>query len=270
MDWKPRFYWALLALLTALIGWRLTRLITHVNHGATSLVTILYDEQSPIQLRLTNVDVAVLERARFQVPRVVVSGSSETVFVVTARTRVITILDVKPQEASCSFTDRAFRSGSMPYLIDTLTSGAVKPLPITMTQQHGTLITIPRSLHVALTHVTEAQGAIRCVLRRPLAAAPTFTGRSLTIQARNGSAGVVVLDVSALEDIDNVRFSGGIANAFLGDRTRILGPNNDVVSVEWDDVSAEEQRDIVLVTIGALAAIAAAMVIEALRPFIER
>lgn len=158
----------------------------------------------------------------------------------------------------------------MPYLIDTLTSGAVKPLPVSTTKQDGTLITIPNSLHVALTRRTSGQGAIRCQTSRPLAAAPTFTDRSLTIQAQNGSAGVVVLDVSALEDIDNVRFSGGIANAFLGDRTRILGPNNDVVSVEWNDVSAEEQRDIVLVTIGALAAIAAAMIIESVRPFIER
>jgi hypothetical protein len=42
------------------------------------------------------------------------------------------------------------------------------------------------------------------------------------------------------------------------------------MSVEWTDVAALERRDIILVLIGAISAIAAAMAIEAIRPVVER
>jgi hypothetical protein len=86
----------------------------------------------------------------------------------------------------------------------------------------------------------------------------------------DGLTGLFLLDISALEDIDNLRFSGGIYFPLAGERTRLLESTDNVVSVEWVDVSASEKRDIVLVTVGALAAIGAAMAIEAIRPFIER
>ncbi len=100
--------------------------------------------------------------------------------------------------------------------------------------------------------------------------APTFTERAITVRAQTGLGGAVFLDVSALEDVDDLRFSGGLQAPLGGDRTRILYAGDDIVSAEWVDVAAQEQRDIVLVIIGALSAIAAATVIEAVRPVVER
>jgi hypothetical protein len=99
---------------------------------------------------------------------------------------------------------------------------------------------------------------------------PTFTERAVTVRANTGSGGAVVLDVSALQDVDDLRFSGGLQAPLGGDRTRLLYGGDDIVSAEWVDVAAQEQRDIILVIIGALSAIAAAMAIEAIRPAVER
>jgi len=132
------------------------------------------------------------------------------------------------------------------------------------------LIVVPDELRHSLASLPDGRGLIRCKTSRTLAASPTFSERAMTVRASNGLLGSVILDISALEDITNLRFSGGVEVPFAGERTRLLTGDQNVVAVDWVDASAQEERDIILVIIGALAAIGAAMAIEAIRPFIER
>ena len=271
MNWKPRAYWAFLALATAVLAWRLTVLITHVDRSATSTIEVLYDglpqplpRQSPGDLTLSGV-----QEERFRIPGLVISSTEHAVLIVSPQTRSFTFANISPNEVSCAFSDRVFVASPPALLVEEARKEQLHPVPVSLTAAGGTGIVVPQPLHAALVRAHGAQGTIECASSRQLAGSPTFTERSLTAHV-NGLKGPFLFDVSALEDIDNLRFSGGVAFPLAGDRTRFLGPNDNLVSVEWVEVSAAERRDIVLVIVGALAAIAAAMAIEAIRPFIER
>jgi hypothetical protein len=133
----------------------------------------------------------------------------------------------------------------------------------------GIVIPIPAAMRQTRTGIARARAAIACTFSRPQSTATTFTERSVTVQADTNPPGAVLLDISALESIDDLRFSGGAQVPFGGDRARLAYGDDNIVSAEWSDVLAQEQRDIVLVIVGALSAIAAAMVIEAIRPTIQ-
>jgi hypothetical protein len=268
IDWKPNFSWAVLALLTAVVAWRLTHIITHVDPSAMSTVTLSVDEQPPLSLT-TRSSLATLQQARFQIPALVITGYKEALLVVTAPMRSLAVDKRNVANVSCGVSDHVFERASLTFLADAAKEESFKPLPVSPDAVHGTSVPVPSSLRAALAKVPKAQGVIRCVFSAPLAAAPTYTDRSLTLRLRN-TAGAVILDVSGLEDIDDARFSGGVTVPFAGDRVRLLDGSENIVSVDWVDVAASERRDIVLVLIGALAAIGAAMAIEAIRPLIER
>lgn len=189
-------------------------------------------------------------------------------FLVTPTMRSIAIQGVDPGSISCgSLSDE--REGPAAFLVDPVRTVALTPIAIESVRGKVT-IPIPNRIHQALARRPEIRAGIVCKVARPLAMAPTFTERAVTVRAETGPGGAVLLDVSALEDVDDLRFSGGVQTPLGGDRTRLLYDGDDVVSAEWVDVTAEEQRDIVLVIIGALSAIAAATAIEAIRPAVER
>jgi hypothetical protein len=202
------------------------------------------------------------------VPRVVIVTYNEALLLVTPATFSVRVDGVNPKNVSCGYSDRIVASASAAYLSETIRQAPLKPIAIPLSTASQTFIRVPEALHAALAH-ERGQGIIACRIARPLPAAPTFTDRAMTVRALNGPTGAVFLDVSALDDIDNLRFSGGLQLPFAGERTRLLDSSDSVVSAEWANVTAQEQRDIVLVLVGALAAIAAAMAIEAIRPLVE-
>jgi hypothetical protein len=51
--------------------------------------------------------------------------------------------------------------------------------------------------------------------------------------------------------------------------TRVFAPG-EIVEVRWESLASESRRDIYIVIIGALVALGAAMVLESIRPFVER
>ena len=214
-------------------------------------------------------DLAGLRQRRFQLPRIIMTGNREALIAITRTTHNIALSDLPVKNLTCGYDLHTFTSASLATLVEAAKQDTFEPLALSAAGASGTLIDVPIAFQAALRRTSTGQGIIRCRFVRELAGAPTFTDRSLTIHGRNGS-GLLLFDVSALENIDNVRFSGGIALPPLGERTRLLDPDDSVVSVEWVDVTAAERRDVILVTIGALAAIAAAMAIEAIRPFIDR
>jgi hypothetical protein len=269
MNWKPRIYWALLAAVTALVGWRLTLLITHVDRGVHSTLTVVYEERPVRHLTLTGITLSDLERERFRVPGIVIDGPSNALLIVTPESRSFTVTNLSPKEFSCGSSNRVYKGASPAFLVEAIRHESVKPDLVASAANGGSVIVVPSALHAALSHVEGGEGLISCAATRQLAAEPTFTDRELTVQAQ-GLSGLFMLDVSALEDINNLRFSGGVAFPFAGERTRFLDRVDNIVSIEWDEVLAEERRDIILVVVGALAAIAAAMAIEAIRPFVER
>jgi len=269
--WKSRLSWGGFALLVALLALWLTLLITHVDHGAHANLAIVFDEQHPLRVDLTRVKIGVLERARFAVPAVIFADVRRSVLLVTPSTSAVTIANVRPASMACNFVARPVRGTALEAAAEEAPSGAERPVALAPAGDSGTSIAVPPALHAAIAGVPGARGAIGCTLAGgPVAASPTFTERSITLHVRNLRGGYAIVDVSALEGIDNLRFSGGVTMPFAGDRTRLLDPTDDIVSIEWVDVAAAERRDVILVTIGALAAIAAAMAIEAIRPFVER
>jgi hypothetical protein len=268
MSWRPHILWLGLAIVVTLIAWQLTRWITHVDHGPRAAITILFDEQPPFQFERLSVSLGALALETYRVPEAILTDQGNALLLFTAATRSITIQGVDPNDVSCSSLNE-LQIGSTVFLVE---AGNAKELtPITIHKNTpDVFIPIPSQLHAALAHNQGYRGGINCTFLRPLASAPTFTERALTLHAQGGRGGAVLLNVSALEGIDDLRFSGGFQTPLGGERTRLLDSTNDVVSAEWTDVQAQEQRDIVLVTIGALSAIAAAMAIEAIRPFVER
>jgi hypothetical protein len=268
VDWKPRIVWGALAVLVGLGAWQLTRWITYVNRDARATITIAFDERPPLQLDRALLNAGAFQQDRFRVPRVVIISYAEALFLVTPASFSVRIDGVNPKNVSCGFSDRIATSASAAYLSETIRQAPLTPIEIPQSSASQTLILVPSALHAALAH-ERGQGIIACRVARPLPAAPTFTDRSITVHALDGPTGAVFFDVSALEDIDNLRFSGGLQVPFAGERTRLLDSSDSIVTAEWANVTAQEQRDIVLVLVGALAAIAAAMAIEAIRPLVE-
>lgn len=267
MIWQ-RNLWLLLALAVAVTAWQLTRWITHVDHGPSPVLTIDFDERPPFQFERLPHGVTALQRERHQFAEAAMTSQAHLLFLVTPTMRSITVGGVDPASVSC---------GSLPYepggaaafLVDADRNAALTPIEVQ--SRHGNVfLPIPDRIHAALARTPDRRAGIVCKLAHPLATAPTFTERAITVRAKTGTGGAVLIDVSALEDVGDLRFSGGLQSPLGGDRTRLLYAGDDIVSAEWSDVTAQEQRDIVLVVIGALSAIAAALAIETLRPLVER
>ena len=268
MNWKPRVYWAFFALVIAGVGWRLTSLITHVDQNAHSVLDVTYVGE-PAHLKVGNLTLYGMQQERYEIPGVVIDGMQHAVLIVTPGTRSFVLANIDAKNISCASSDQIFRHAPPVAMIEKSERQQQKIVPISDTPGGGSLIVVPQSLHVALVQARIAQGAIECETSRQIAASPTFTDRSLTFHVR-GLSGPFFVDVSALEDVDDLRFSGGVAVPLAGETARFLNAQNNLIALEWVDVSAAEERDIVLVVVGALAAISAAMAIEAIRPFIER
>jgi hypothetical protein len=263
-----RNLWLLLALVVALAAWQLTRWITHVDHSPRPVLSIVFDERPPFQFERLPLGVAAVQKKRYRFAEAALTSEAHMLFFVTPTMRSIAVEGVDPNSISCgSLPDES--GGAAAFLVDPEKAVALSPIPI----QNGraeVVIPIPNRIRDALVRTPASRAGIVCEVAHPLAIAPTFTERAVTVRAKTGPGGAVILDVSALEDVDDLRFSGGLQTPLGGDRTRLLYSGDDTVSAEWVDVTAQEQRDIVLVIIGALSAIAAATVIEAVRPAVER
>jgi len=267
MFWQ-RNLWLLLALAVALTAWQLTRWITHVDHRPRPVVTIAFDERPPFQYERLTLGLKALRTQRQRFAEVALTSQAHILFLITPTMRSIAVGGVDPGSVSCgSLPDE--RGASAAFLVGAEEAAALTPIPI-QTSHDKVFIPIPNRIRAALARAPDGRVGIVCKLARPLAMAPTFTERAITIRAQTGAGGAVLVDVSALEDVDDLRFSGGLQAPLEGDRTRVLYSGDDIVSAEWVDVTAQEQRDIVLVLIGALSAIAAATAIEAIRPAVER
>lgn len=258
----------LLALVVAVIAWQLTRWITHVNHSQRPVVSIIFDERPSVEFERLPLDATGLQRERYRFAEAALTSQAHVLFLITPTTRSIALGGVDLRTISCSALPDQ-RGESAAFLVDAESTAVLAPVPIQISRDR-VFIPVPNRMREDLAQAPGRRGGIICQLAHPLATAPTFTERAVTVRARTSAGGAVVLDVSALEDVDDLRFSGGIQSLLGGDRTRILYGGDDIVSAEWVDVTAQEQRDIVLVLIGALSAIAASTVIEAVRPFVER
>ena len=258
--------WLVLGILVGLSAWGLTIWITHVNHGEKPVVTVVFDEEPPFVLNADALDFGALARDRHRIPEAVLTSPARVLFLVTAATRSIRLLGIHPDSISCGLFPGLV--GSAAFWVSDAPDAALPPVQ-TVATGSDTLIPVPPSLARLLALTSGVKGGIACRFHRRVAMAPTFTERAVTIRAETKSSGAVLVNVSALEDIDDLRFSGGLQLPFGGDRSRLLYGENNVVSAEWTDVTAQEQRDIILVLIGALSAIAAATIIEALRPLVE-
>lgn len=263
-----RNLWLALGVVIGLIAWALTLWITHVNHNAGPIVSIAFDERPSFQFDRIPMSFSALQRDQRHFPEVALTGKEKILFFVTPATRSIAISGANANDFSCGSFDDAGESEAA-LLAGAGRSYALTPIPVQANGEQA-IVAIPGRLRVALARTPGTRGAIACTLRRQLASAPTFTERAITVHETTGPGGAVLLDVSALDDIDDLRFSGGLQAPLGGDRTRLLFGGNNVVSAEWVDVTAAERRDIVLVLVGALSAIAAATIIEGIRPLVER
>lgn len=263
---RERNLWLLLGGLIALTAWQLTRTITHVDHGPRPVVTVAFDERPPQRFEGFGGSFVALQRERERFPVLALIGRAKVVFLVTPATRSIAIRGLNAGELAC-FLDES-QSAPTALLLGAQSSDRLTPLAVA-TASGRAVVPVPERLRRALARSLDAKGAIVCSSRQPVSVAGTFTERSVTIRAEIAPGGAVLVDFSALEDIDDLRLSGGLQLPFGGERTRLLYGGNNIMAAEWADVSAQEQRDIILVIVGALSAIAAATIIEGIRPFIE-
>ena len=270
MNWKPRVAWAALAILTACVAWLLTRTVTRVHYGATAHLSVAFDERPPVAIAVSHLDLPFLKSSRYRIPAIVLLGRGAVLFLVGPTTRAILITTPDDGSIACAMVRGTFDSAAPLAIVQRVTAGAsLEPLAPTLVTGRTVRLSIPPRLHDELRRAANSQGAIQCSVQSELATPLTFTERALTLTGNNGG-GALLVDAESLEDVDNVRFSGGIAVPLAGERVRLLTAADHTLSMEWIDVAAQEQHDIVLVFVGGLAAIAAAMAIEAVRPFIER
>lgn len=279
------FYWGLLGVLVTVVCILLTRQITHVDRGAMHEIGVAFDAEpaaGAVGVTLDN-----LEQHRFEVPIVAVTDYDELLFIITPGTRTVTVYGAQPFEMSCAYAPDVQSAAGLATFVamvrrDPLTSivdrGQATPqplglsdsvLPLTPHSVWGVVLTIPPSLRARLQRTTFAQAVIRCSFAKAIVAAPTFSGRSTIVALPKANSGIVALDMSAFDGISDVRFGGGITTPNSGDQLRILDPKDRLTRIQWSDEAALEQRDIILVLIGGLAAIAAATFIEALRPAVK-
>jgi hypothetical protein len=265
MKWWERNLWLVLAAIVIIVAWQLTRLITHVDRTPRAPLTLTID-QGPIarQVQLP-LSVEALQTSLHRLAGAAMVNPARILLIITPTTRSVAVSGIGSAVASCAFV--AARGGVTALLVGAEPSAS--RVPIDVAQGNGDLhVPISTSIDRLVASTVHAQGGVECTLSHPLSTAPTFTERSVTV--RSGTpATPILIDVSALDDIDDLRFSGGVQLPFGGERVRLLYGGNDTLSAEWSDVNAQEKRDIVLVLIGALSAIAAATIIEAIRPSIE-
>jgi hypothetical protein len=290
VNWRPTIYWGTLAAIFALIAIFLTRLITAVHLESDRPFAIVFDENVSLVRGLTPNALLTATPERRKLPTLVITGYNEIVLVVTPGTRGIHILGYTPNQLSCAAPDQSALGVSTAVIVQALQRLSLHPVKVIQSadaeladeaaQLGATLgipknwpitdIIVPPALERRIRSARFGQGAIRCRFTTPLPASPTFTDRSITIVTLATRTSATLLDVSALSDIQDLRFFGGLVLPWAGDRTRFFDHNDQVVSVEWSDATAQEKRDVILVIIGALAAIAAATALEALRPIVER
>ncbi len=289
MKWRVTIYWGILALLVAAVAIVLTRWITAVHPRAEQAFAVVFEEHPPAFKSLPpNIeDIGAQSR---QIPRIVVTGYNELLLVVTPATRAIRILGFTSNQFSCAAVNQAAYGVSVAGIVQAVNTlplenignrpkGEISPqvvaqrwpLLANLIQRSFpiTSVSIPGALQTKLRAHRYGLGIIRCRFSAPLTASPTFTDRSVTIIAPAAQSGAALLDISALGDIDDLRFFGGTVLPWEGDRTRAFDSRDQLISAEWADVRAEEKRDVFLVIIGALAAIAAATGLEAVRPIVE-
>lgn len=266
----------------------LTHLITYTSEDSGKLIGVTFDSSHTLGVKDLSTDLQQLERERFEVPRVALSGYKELLFIIPAGTNSITIFGEDRVDATCAYADDAESNASTPAFVALARHGQLVPLdtksdpsPRAVTlnsQSHSAVarqmlwrqtISVPESLRVKLDGAENAQAVIKCTFPHSLAGSPTFSGRSLSIGVPNEHTGLVVIDMTAFDGISAIRFAGGSPVAAGNDRGRILDSTDRFVRVDWTDEALQEQRDVVLVLIGGLAAVAAAMAIEAIRPFVE-
>ncbi|MBV8262381.1 MAG: hypothetical protein JOY87_00990 [Candidatus Eremiobacteraeota bacterium] len=291
MNWRPTIYWGSLAAVFALIALALTRWITAVHLESDKPFAIVFDEHAPLVHEPTRSTLLTATPERRRLPSLVITGYDEVVLVVTPATRGIHIVGYRPDQLSCAAPDRISVGASTALITEALhvlqlhpvtavnstdaaLAGEAAQIGDTLGLKRNswpiTDIIVPASLEQKIKAVSFGQGAIRCRFTTPLPASPTFTDRSITIVTLASQSSATILDVSALADISDLRFFGGLVLPWAGDRTRIFDHSDELVSVEWSDATAQEERDVILVIIGALAAIAASTALEALRPIVER
>ncbi len=264
--WRLRNLWLLLAAAIALVAWALTIRITHVDRAPQREIGIAIDERPAFQFERLPVSVSALQQARHRFPEVALTGREHLLLLATPGTRSLTISGIDPSGVTCGALERIQGDTAA---IEAAGDERIALAPIDTRVSPGSIFIPISDAMRARAAATGRRTAILCRFAHAVATAPTFTERAVTMHVQTGTGGAVMLDVSALEDVDDLRFSGGIQVPLGGDRTRLTFRDDDVVSAEWVDVAASEQRDIVLVIIGALSAIAAAMAIEAIRPIVE-
>ena len=129
-------------------------------------------------------------------------------------------------------------------------------------------------------------GTLACHLDPAIVLSNTFSKRSVEFENssesflktedwRSGAAVKWTLVASSLyEDTDSIGIMrtdySTVGNNFQNsEAVRDVLPEEDVV-LRWESRSRESQRDVMLVIIGSLVALGAAMFLEALRPFVDR
>ncbi|MBV8117420.1 MAG: hypothetical protein JOZ01_05555 [Candidatus Eremiobacteraeota bacterium] len=267
MNARERNVWVLLAGGGAVAAFALTLWITHVDHAAVHVIGLSFDQRPVSRLDLARIDFLKLEREVRTLPAIALTSPQHVVLIPTAATQSIRLTGVDPGSFACASVDIA-NGGAAEVLANSGEVGKRTPIAIKKIDD-GLLISIPSTMQMAIARSPDRLGAIECTASRPQYAKTTFTERAITLRAQPLPAGPIIVDVSALEDIDDLRFSGGLQLPLGGERTRLLFGNNNILTAEWTDVNASEERDIVLVIIGALSAIAAATVIEAIRPSVQ-
>jgi hypothetical protein len=282
--------WAACALVVFLFSAILTRVITKVDDGATRQIGVLVLSTKPLDINRLLVSPAEVENERFRVPHIAVIGYHAMLFVVPRDTTSIAVYENAPFAMSCNLAPAVEAGTSVPLFAALVRTTKLAPLPVHADTSASVVeierqalpgmqaltrrlwrdsLAVPDSIRAELRRVPDGEVAIRCDFPEPLSASPTFSSRTLTIGAPVFMRGSAAVDFSAFDGIDDVRFSGGIQVPAAGDRVRVVDPNDRFISATWSDEAALEQRDVVLVLVGGLAAIGAAMAIEAIRPFVE-
>ncbi len=292
MNWRPTIYWGLLAALVGICALALTRWITAYHPGSDRVFGVVFEERPPAVQAVPRFVGDEVMPFGTQLPRIVITNSNELLLVVTAATRSITLGGFVGGHPTCASMDEAASNASVAALVQAVKRIHMTPIPteradlaslgittpqlpdMTASQLAGNVpavvIRIPPALTAKVKAHKHGQGVIQCEFSAPLAASPTFTDRSVQIMTLSSQSGPALLDVSALTNIVDLRFFGGTVLPWEGSRTRAFDQTDQLVAVEWSDVAAEEQRDVILVIIGALAAISAATALEAVRPIVEK
>jgi hypothetical protein len=283
------FYWGLLGIFVAVVCVVLTHLVTHIDRGAVYQVGVAFNARNPTGA--VAVSIPNLELHRFEIPILAPTNYDELLFIVTPATTSVTVYDSDPFEMSCAYSGDVQAAAALPTFV-----GLVRKEPLTLLGDHITGVPakltlvagsnsvtrlatrsvwsaellLPPGLRANLQRTELARAVIRCSFAKPIVAAPTFSDRSIVVALPDSNTGTVALDMSAFDGVENVRFAGGVSNPNGGDEVRILDAKDRLVRIEWADQAALEQRDIVLVLIGGLAAIAAAAFIESMRPAVKK